>query len=68
MALRNGSAKHPFGVRKAATRGGVSASIYEGGTQIEYEDEDPEMRRLFDEETAKHRVKVDMPRFSAVTV
>ena len=64
MALRNGSAKHPFGVRKAATRGGVSTSIYEGGTQIEYEDEDPEIRRIFDAETAKHDVKVDMPRFN----
>ena len=28
----------------------------------EYEDEDPEIRRLFDEETAKHGVKVDMPK------
>ncbi len=53
LALRNGSAKYPFGVRKAATREGVSKSTKEGGTQIEYEDEDPEIRRMFDDAVAR---------------
>ncbi|MET0501970.1 MAG: ethanolamine ammonia lyase-activating protein [Candidatus Binatia bacterium] len=34
-----------------------------GGWQIEYEDEDPEIRRVFEEECAKSGAEVKMPRF-----
>ncbi len=62
LALRNGSRIYPFGVRKAATREGVMTSVKDGGTQIEYEDEDPEIRRMFIKATASRGVTVDMPR------
>ena len=62
LALRNGSRIYPFGVRKAATREGVFTSVKGGGTQIEYEDEDPEIRRMFEEATASRGVTVDMVR------
>jgi hypothetical protein len=32
-----------------------------GGWQIEYEDEDPEIRRIFEEECAKSGGEVKMP-------
>ncbi len=35
------------------THGGVDKSVKLGGNQIEYEDEDPEIRRQFKEELAK---------------
>lgn len=35
--------------------------LNQGGWQIEYEDEDPEIRRVFEEECAKSGVAVDMP-------
>ena len=62
LALRYGSTKFPMGIHKAA--GGVTRSTSEGGTQIEYEDEDPEIRRLFERETAARGVTVDMPAVS----
>lgn len=34
-----------------------------GGWQIEYEDEDPEIRRIFEEECAKSGAEVRMPKF-----
>ncbi len=50
LALRCGSQKHPLGIRVAAMRAGVYTSLREGGTLIEYEDEDPEIRRLYQAE------------------
>jgi len=35
----------------------------EGGTLIEYEDEDPEIRRLYERELQKLGVKMEMPLF-----
>lgn len=36
-------------------------SVKEGGDQIEYEDEDPAVRRVFEEELAKEGVEIRMP-------
>lgn len=49
-------ALRPSGIRYfAAVRGeGADVSIKEGGWQVEYEDEDPQIHRLFEEELARH--------------
>jgi mannose-6-phosphate isomerase-like protein (cupin superfamily) len=67
LAIRNGSSKFPFGMRRAQTRGGVLRSTREGGTMIEYEDEDPTIRRLFDEAVARNGVQSRMAPLSSRT-
>ena len=62
LAFRNGSRIYPFGVRRAATREGVFTPVDEGGTQIEYDKEDPEIRRMFEAALATKGIKADMPR------
>jgi mannose-6-phosphate isomerase-like protein (cupin superfamily) len=52
LALRCGSQKFPLGIRVAATRAGVYTSIKQGGTLIEYEDEDPAIRLTYEQELA----------------
>ena len=51
LALRFGSRLHPIGLHQAAKKktDGVYISVKQGGTMIEYEDEDPEIRRRFEE-------------------
>ncbi len=61
LALRCGSQKHPFGIRVAAIRAGVFTSLREGGTLIEYEDEDPEIRRIYEAALRKKGLSMDMP-------
>ena len=39
----------------------VDKNLKEGGNQIEYEDEDPSIRKLFEEELAKNGVECKMP-------
>jgi hypothetical protein len=41
-------------------RGKTDISVKEGGNQIEYEDEDPSIRKLFEEELAKNGVECRM--------
>jgi hypothetical protein len=50
LALRFGSRLHPIGLHQAAKKktDGVYISVKKGGTMIEYEDEDPEIRRRFE--------------------
>ncbi|HLB29386.1 MAG TPA: cupin domain-containing protein [Dehalococcoidia bacterium] len=57
LALRWGSAKYrmPLG-----EYGEIATSVREGGAQIEYEDEDPEIRQIFESELAKAGVKIRM--------
>ncbi|MBV9119922.1 MAG: hypothetical protein JOZ39_04380 [Chloroflexi bacterium] len=59
LAMRNGSSKFPFGVRRAQSRKGVMTSTREGGTLIEYEDEDPAIRPMFLADLARHGVAVE---------
>lgn len=59
LAMRNGSSKFPFGVRRAQSRKGVMTSTREGGTLIEYEDEDPAIRPMFLSELARNGVAVE---------
>ncbi len=61
LALRYGSKKYGVGFKDVLDRGGVLVSAKRGGTQIEYEDEDPEIRRLYREELARTGVEYQMP-------
>ena len=59
LAMRNGSSKFPFGVRKAQQRKGVLTSTREGGTMIEYEDEDPAVRKMYLEALERNGVAIE---------
>ena len=48
---------------KPGEKGAVSTSIREGGDQIEYEDQDPRIQRIWLEETKKNGVDQKMDRF-----
>lgn len=66
LALRCGSQKFPLGIRVAAIRAGVYTSVKRGGTLIEYEDEDPEIKRLYEAELKKKGIAPDMNEAVAV--
>lgn len=57
LAIRWGSKKYPL-FKSHGERAKVTISVKEGGNQIEYEDEDPAIRKLFEEELAKNGVKI----------
>jgi quercetin dioxygenase-like cupin family protein len=59
LAVGCGSHKFPLGIRVAAIRAGVYTSLKQGGTLIEYEDEDPEIRRRYDAELQKKGIAPD---------
>jgi quercetin dioxygenase-like cupin family protein len=63
LALRFGSHKYPVGFHIAAKRSeeGTSTSIRDGGTLIDYEDEDPQIRRNYEEALARNGIGLDMP-------
>lgn len=67
LALRYGSKRYKMGFYVAAQKrdGGVFISVKEGGTLIEYEDEDPEIRRTYEAELKKRGVPLDMPPVAA---
>ena len=58
LALRWGSTKYKFLSNSQGE--GVDVSVKKGGNQIEYEDEDLEVRRIFEEELAKEGVANQM--------
>lgn len=57
LALRWGGKKFRMG-----KNWGTRENIKKGGDQIEYEDEDPEIRALFERECARNGIAVNMPR------
>jgi len=63
LALRYGSRIHPLGFKIADKRSedGVYIDVKKGGTLIEYADEDPEIRRHYEEELKKTGVASQMP-------
>jgi quercetin dioxygenase-like cupin family protein len=63
LALRFGSHHHPVGFHLAAKRSeaGTAISIRDGGTLIEYEDEDPAIRKTYEEALAANGLRCDMP-------
>lgn len=58
LALRWNSQKHKMGRQFR-----LDEDVKKGGDQIEYEDEDSEVRKLFEEELAKEGVESKMARF-----
>lgn len=67
LAIRYGSRIHPVGFKIAAQRreDGVYIDVKQGGTLIGYEDEDPEIRRRYEEALRQTGVVCQMPGMSA---
>ncbi len=61
LALRYNGQKHRLGGNLGIT--GTTENVKTGGNQIEYEDEDPEIRRIFESELAKRGVESKMAPF-----
>jgi len=59
VAVYGGST--PLGVQREGGEGGVYLPIREGGVLIDYEDEDPEVRRYFIDANRREGVECDMP-------
>ena len=57
LALKPFSSRKVPGLRK---QWGTSESVKTGGDQIEYEDEDPRIRQMFEDELAKRGVRSQM--------
>ena len=55
------SGKYLLGVAKSLNKEGVRTSTREGGTLIEYEDEDPQIRRDYEAALKKESVAMQMP-------
>lgn len=60
LAIRWGSKKYPL-FKTHGARAKVDVSVKEGGNQIEYEDEAPQIRAVFEQELAKSGVQLNMP-------
>jgi quercetin dioxygenase-like cupin family protein len=58
------SGKYLLGCWRAINKEGVRRSIREGGTLIEYEDEDPQIRRDFEATIARAAIPMEMPEFN----
>ena len=63
LAVRYGSRLYPLAWKLASqkTERGIFVSIKKGGTLIDYEDEDPQIRRQFEAELAKTGAQCQMP-------
>lgn len=63
LAVRYGSRLHPIGFKIADKRSedGVYIGVKEGGTLIHYEDEDPYIRKHYEDEMKKNGVHCEMP-------
>ena len=61
--VRYGSRLHPIGFKIADKRSedGVYIDVKRGGTLINYEDEDPHIRKHYEEEMKKKGVPCEMP-------
>jgi hypothetical protein len=60
LALAMGSLRYPFTADKRKIFVGVDQDVKKGGAQVEYEDQDPRIHKLFLEELAKNGVKSGM--------
>ena len=60
LAVAFGGLRYPFSADKRATFTGMDVSVKAGGRQIEYEDQDPRIHRIYVEELAKHGLESRM--------
>jgi len=66
LAVAFGSIRYPFSSDKKGLFGdGSDQAISRGGRQIEYDDEDPRIRAIFEAELRQHGVEVD-PRLAEI--
>ena len=63
FATAMGSTRYPFTAEKRALKLGVDVSVKDGGFQIEYEDQDPRIHRMFLDELAGNGVECRMGEF-----
>jgi uncharacterized RmlC-like cupin family protein len=63
LAVAMGSLRYPFTSDKRRVFLGMDVSVKDGGCQIEYENQDPRIHKIFLAELAKHGVKSGMGRF-----
>ncbi len=65
LALRYGGRVFPMGFAQAGKRfdDGTLTSVKKGGTLLEYEDEDPQVRSRFEAKLAAKGIASDMPEF-----
>jgi gentisate 1,2-dioxygenase len=61
LAVAFGSLRYPFSTSKRATFSGMDVSVKQGGRQVEYEDEDPRIRAIYEAECAKYGAECRMP-------
>src|SRR5205823_11943013 len=54
LAVAFGGLRYPFSEDKKKTFMGMDVSVKEGGRQIEYEDQDPRIQRIYEEELARY--------------
>jgi mannose-6-phosphate isomerase-like protein (cupin superfamily) len=66
LAVAFGSIRYPFSSDKKGLFGdGSDQAVAQGGRQIEYEDEDPRIRAIFEAELREHGLEVD-PRLAEI--
>src|SRR6266571_3377261 len=63
LAVAFGGLRYPTLADKRKTFEGMDVSVKDGGRQIEYEDEDPRIRRIFEEELRKRGTRSRMGEF-----
>jgi hypothetical protein len=63
LAVAFGSLRYPFTTDKRRAFLGVDVDVKEGGSQIEYQDQDPRIHALYLAELAKHGVASKMAEF-----
>lgn len=63
LAIAFGSLRYPTLADKKATWLGMDVSVKDGGRQVEYEDEDPRILRLYEDELRKSGVASKMREF-----
>ena len=63
LATAMGSTRYPFTEEKRAIKRGVDVNVNDGGNQIEYEDQDPRVHRMFLDELASGGVECRMGKF-----
>ncbi len=63
LAIAFGGLRYPFAEDKKKTFLGMDVSVKDGGRQLEYEDQDPRIHRLYAEELARYGLEPRMDQF-----
>ena len=65
LAVAFGGLRYPFSEDKKKTFTGMDVSVKEGGRQLEYEDQDPRIHRLYEEALAQYGITPKMDQILA---